>query len=417
MLPKSEHQLIEEEEIVKTDDIPSLLPELNQDKQIQRYVLGELVESSKRLSEPASVRFAIDEDALCATPKPGFLEWPAFEGATLPPRVNLRKSRLSRVLWPLNSLRVGLPGDVSVEGFGGIIESAHGLFHSVQRLDYMESERRIHLQRKPGTPPPNTLPRLELERFENELFDLSKYDGSCEYLTVLAWTEEGESGSITLYKMLFGDTDETVGMRPVAAMRDVPTSVLVKMRAYERIKRKVVFTPINDNDQRFKWKMNVSKGPTYIKLGRSGRSISPLRSVSRSRSRRPRAGLADAEGICATIPQFVALLHARRAILEDVKSTSITPLRTADGELKPGISLIDSPRQNPHDGDSVHVAVMIPNDAPWAEEEMIWTDKDGLVEFRQARYWNLIEPASTQGRQGRGRSRSRRREDSRGPRA
>lgn len=88
-------------------------------------------------------------------------------------------------------------------------------------------------------------------------------------------------------------------------------------------------------------------------------------------------------------------------------------MRTDDGDVKPGVILFDPPRPNPHDGDSVHVAVLIPNEAPWAEEEMIWTDKDGLVEFRQARYWSLIEPASTP--RERGRSRSSHRAGSQGP--
>lgn len=271
----------------------------------------------------------------------------------------------------------------------------------------------IHLP--PRAPPASDLPRRELERYENELFDISKYaagGGGCEYLTVLAWTEEGISGSITLYEVLFGEEDgEVVGIRPVAAMRDVPTPVLVKMRTNERVKRKLVFAPVDEEGYfRPRWRANPSSGPRYVRLGGIGGAKSPLRSASRSRSRHPTSRLADAEGVSATIPQFVALLHARRAIVEEVESSYVAPLRTEDGEVKPAVALFDAPRSNPHDGDGVHVAVLIPEYAPWAEEEIIWTDSGGLVEFRQARYWDLIETA----RDRRSRSRSIRREESRG---
>ncbi len=342
-------------------------------------------------------------------PTPGFLDWASFDEATLPPRRNARRSRLDRILSPLKSVSAGLPGNVSVEGLGGVIESAHGVFHSVRRLDFMESERIIYLMREDAAPSSSSLPRRELERYENELFDLSKYDGACHYLTAMTWTEETLAGSITLFEILFGDEGETVGIRPVAAMRDVPSPVLAKMRADERIKRKAVLTSMDEDDRTLKWRANPGQGPRYVRISQGKGPIPHLGSPNRSRRKQPGQGLAEGDGVCATIPQFVALLHARRTLVEGVKSTRITPATVEDSEIQPKVSLFQSPVSNPHEGGGVHVAILVPNDALWAKEEIIWTDEAGLPEFRQRQYWQLVERAQSR-RRNESRSRSRRRD-------
>jgi hypothetical protein len=394
MLPTTDARLVQDRE----RDAPA-------EMQLQPYVPGEVA-----ITTHSEQELQDDPITFTAPTTPNFLDWDTFDEAILRPRKNVRRSRLDRILSPLKSVNAGL-GTVSVEGLGGIIESAHGIFHSVRRHDFMESERTIYVLPKAGAPAPKTLHRRELERYENELFDLSKYNGACDYLTAVTWTEETLSGSITLYQVLFGDAGEAVGIRPVVAMRDVPSPVLVRMRTDERIKRKAVLTLVDADDQTFDWKANPSTGPKYVRLGRTKTSASPLRSTSRSRSRHPGGRLAEADGVRATIPQLFALLHARRSILEHVKSTRIAPTRTEDGDVNQAVFLPQPPRSSPHEGDAVHVAVLVPNNALWAEEEIIWTDQNGLVEFRQRPYWDLIERA---GRQSGGRSRSRRRKDEQG---
>jgi hypothetical protein len=254
----------------------------------------------------------------------------------------------------------------------------------------MESERTLYFMPSPGVETPQALHQRDFERYENELFDLSKYTGTSGYLTAMAWTEEALSGSITLYRVLFGDADETVGIRPVAAMRDVPSPVLARMRTDERIKRKAVVTLIDDDDRTFDWKANPSTRPRYVRLPSS------FQPPSRSHSRHGGGRLADGDGVCATIPQFFTLLHARGSILEHVSSTQVTETQTEDGDIKPMIFLNQPPRSSPHEGNRVHVAILVPNDALWAEEEIIWTGQNGLAEFRQRQYWDLIKRASRQ---------------------
>ncbi|KAK3348803.1 hypothetical protein B0T25DRAFT_229806 [Lasiosphaeria hispida] len=310
-------------------------------------------------------------------PKPPahkFLDWVTFTESKLPPRPNLKKSRRSKLFAPLGKLKLGLPGEVEVEGLDGLVEVAHNIFRSDIHMDFLSEERDLLLPAG-GT----ELSQKEMERLEVELFSVAKYAEDSNYLTAMAWAEDGEYGAITLYEVLERRGD-AVGIRPVAAMREVPKQILVDMRKHDKIKKVVFVDGDGDEDVTvFKWKANPSRGPTYAKLG-----------VGEEGEGRHGGRLADADGIYATIPQFVALLHANRAILEGVQSSHIGPLET-DAGVVPHVKMHQPPRDNAHKGDNIHVAVLIPNDAPWADEQIYWTDGDGLVEFRRKRYWDLIE--------------------------
>ncbi|KAK4185418.1 hypothetical protein QBC35DRAFT_476362 [Podospora australis] len=419
MLQETERRAARERDTsaFRVGEMSSALVEINNETQLQPYTpSGQFIRTHIDNREPESstedsaesYTVVIEEHKNLPTqehrhsPGPSFLDWVTFDEIKLPPRQTIRKSRLEKILSPLNSVKAELPGNVSVEGLGGLVESAHNIFHSAKRDDFMQSERILHLQKKARD---DNLSRRELERFENELFDLTKYNGSCDYLTAVTWTEEGTSGSITLFEVLFDDKGDADRIRPVAAMQNVPNPVLVKMRTHERIQRKVVFVPIDEEAEGFKWKANPHKGPRYVKL--HARSASPLRSTSRTPAESRHGKLADADGIRATIPQFVALMHGHRALLEDIKSSSIGHVKTADGDVLPAVTIIKPPRRSTHEGDSVHVAVLIPDEAAWADEEIIWTDPDGLVEFRRRKYWDLIEKERPRKTRSRSRSRSR----------
>lgn len=409
------------------DRLFALLESSQEDSRIQLYTPpGELVHVDNELNdEPDETRptytFTIPNNRLHPNFRqsfhgPNFLDWVRFEETTLPPREDVRKRSSTDIWKPLNKFKADLPGGVHVEGFDGIAESVHNLFHSARRLDFMEQRRTLHLPHKTFPHPLPELPQRELERLENLLFDVSKYSGACEHLTAIAWSEDGRTGSITLYEVNLDDRyrrerDVPVGIRPVAAMTGVPKPVLVEMRKHEKVRRKVVFVPSDEEAQKFKWKANPSRGPTYVKLPERPRppppvgldpgALSPLRSPERrgsgssgtsSRSRHSsNSRLADADGVRATIPQFVALLHASRAILEDIESTSIDPIETEDGDILPTVRLTRSPRENSHEGSSVHVTVLIPSDSDWTDDQIFWTDRYGLVEFRRRKFWDLIE--------------------------
>jgi hypothetical protein len=424
----------------------------------------------------ATSKQIIPHDHPFSPPLLSFLDWATFTDFPLPPRKNPRRSRLERFLSPLRTVNAGA-GPINVEGIGSIIESAHGLFHSVRRLDFMESERTLSLMiplplknddDDHSHPHPHLQPR-DLERYENELFDLSKYlGGTSVYLTAATWTEEARAGSLTLYRVILDEEEGidsspsspadsirssisdggggrggrgVIAVRPVALMRDVPSSVLGRMRADERVCRKAVLTLIDEDDRTFDWRANTFRGrPRYVWLPDDNRqdarswaradSRARSRSISRqrhsspaSRDRRRHGGgerrLADGNAVRATIPQFIALLHATRAVLECVKSDEVREMRLEDGSVRPVVRLEAMPRSSPHVGNAIHVAVLAPNDAEWAEEEFVWTDRTGMAELRQRAFWDVIKPAGPRAnrRDGiRGRSISRMGRDGQGQR-
>jgi len=396
---------------------------------------------------------------------PPFLNWANLEEATLPPRKNLgNRSRFRRVLFPLNKVKAELPGGFGVEGLDGVVESVNNLFKSQDRLDYMQSER--HIRFLPAPPAPGRdlpvakdMSRRELERLENELFDLTKYTGSdsgaCDFLTVLTWSSgrKESTGTITLCEADTGmrnGGENAAAIRPVAAMEEVPKTVLVKMRADARVKRKEVIAPGDsagrdrENESPFEWTAHASPRPSYVRLANVGDEgdsrdedggeeiydptdrLSPSNPRGRGRKRdssshkhnRSRSSLIDADGIRATIPQFLALLHANRALVEDIASSGMVRRRTEDGEAVWAVALSKSPRPNSHQGDNVHVAVLVPEEAEWVREKIVWTDADdcegdGTVEFRRWKFhglmdreWRHPDNDRRSGDGGRGRSRN-----------
>lgn len=101
----------------------------------------------------------------------------------------------------------------------------------------------------------------------------------------------------------------------------------------------------------------------------------------------------DAEGVVATIPQFLALLHASRSTIEQISSTPVTTaaVETEGGERVRAVSLRDAPKGSRHRGRDVHVVVLVPDGAKWAKERIFWTHHSGaLGELWQKKYRDVI---------------------------
>lgn len=113
-------------------------------------------------------------------------------------------------------------------------------------------------------------------------------------------------------------------------------------------------------------------------------------------------GEADADGIVATIPQFLALLHADKSIVEIASSDPVSDgpaVEMDDGARLRAVALREPPRGKRHPARDVHVVVLVPDGSRWADERVFWTDEgDGLVELRQRKFWDVIERGRTNGR-------------------
>ncbi|KAK3312117.1 hypothetical protein B0H66DRAFT_570096 [Apodospora peruviana] len=133
---------------------------------------------------------------------------------------------------------------------------------------------------------------------------------------------------------------------------------------------------------------------------RSSRRTRSYSSGGGSRSRREkRRAEKDAEtGVVATIPQFLALLHANRSIVEVISSAEDGDevVEVTDGRAEVclrAVTLTDRPPLGRrHAGHNVHVVVLMPSASDWAEEPIFWTDEtDEISEFRQKVFWDVIE--------------------------
>jgi len=341
-------------------------------------------------------------------------------------------------------------------------------------------------------PPPAgmSVPELPSQRelgiLESELFDTAKYVGGSgsRHLTVLTWCEDDKYGAITLFEV---DVDEhpvgraatglaarrrrapavlnphsaggkVTGLRPVAAMEDVPRQVLVNMRVDPGLKKVVL--QYGKETGRFRWTaQHTRRGqPAFARVwgvdadGVSehevhtataagfeegcccGRNTMSRKARRRDARRRERSLLrvedardmvchhgsraarvvehldlavqAD-DGVVATIPQFLALLHASRSTIEKLSSSPATSrsVETEDGERVRAVSLGTAPLKGTrHRGKDVHVVVLVPDGAKWAEDRIFWTD-DGagaMAELRLKKYRGVIDSGNVRAGRGRG---------------
>jgi hypothetical protein len=217
-------------------------------------------------------------------------------------------------------------------------------------------------------------------------------------------------------------------------MEDVPRQALVNMRVDSGLKKLVL--QHDGKRGRFKWTAQHAGsrkgGPRYASVfnadlepeddwgggmvhsamaagfdaGFDGQGLKATRGRrgGRRESRRERSLLRaedairprenDADGVVATIPQFLALLHASRSIVEAASAAAATmrTVETDDGESVRAVSLKEVPKGRRHTGRDVHVVVLVPEGAIWAEERIFWTDEaDGLGELRQKKYRDVVD--------------------------
>ncbi|SPQ24054.1 3a98cda4-6081-486e-81fa-19fad4e1f4a8 [Thermothielavioides terrestris] len=301
-------------------------------------------------------------------------------------------------------------------------------------------------------PAPRVLAQLESELFDTAKY---VGGSAARNLTVLTWSEDSPYGSITLFEVdvdvearggaRAAAAERVARIRPVAAMEDVPRQILVRMRVDAGLKKDVLWhSPASG---RFCWSALAAarRGgrPRYARVmlvervlrmvehavpggrdsgrrgddgGRPGRARRGRRAQDGAAARRRersalRAAGAPAvagrrvriaqrvakdyvhvsDGVVATIPQFLALLHASRSVLETASSGSVDLSLTTDGESVRSVTL-GSPLTGPRPrGRDVHVAVLVPDGAEWADERIFWADDGGaLAELRQKKYRDVI---------------------------
>jgi hypothetical protein len=228
------------------------------------------------------------------------------------------------------------------------------------------------------------------------------------------------------------ERERVVAVRPVAAMEDVPRQVLVSMRVDCGIRKAVLQR--GKGSERLRWTAHHTRRglPCHARLWDAERCCGVQTAIGtgfddgwgrmtrrerrRDARQRERSSLRvedakdiiarqddpgtnthhfppDADGVVATIPQLLALLHASRSIVEKATSTPAASqtVETENGERLRAVSLADVPKGTRHRGREVHVVVLVPDGAKWAEERIFWTgDAGALSELRQKKYGDVI---------------------------
>ncbi|KAK4677597.1 hypothetical protein QC764_0046490 [Podospora pseudoanserina] len=292
----------------------------------------------------------------------GFMLWKEYAPVILTRRSSSLQSEREQVLDAVSSL--GLKGPV--KGLGKLSRPVLNKYYRTEQAlaEFLIKQDRVLLRPLPS---PETGQR-ELERLETELFDTSKYMGSTNYMTVLTWSDDNPWGTITLFQVetpLMGSVSQggylesqrrkppnlhvhvrepfATKIKPVAAMEHIPQQILVNMRMDTAIRKLVLVH--EQNSQRFRWMAKGEMGhPSYATIYRPDMpvSIAVQRSLyehldadeaailghhshRRPSCLSPQAGYQDrqevtADGIVATIPQFLALLHSTQSIVEVASS-------------------------------------------------------------------------------------------------
>lgn len=241
---------------------------------------------------------------------------------------------------------------------------------------YMASPRILHVH--PSIPDASTC------SLEKELFNTTKYIGNSAFCTVITYGRS-QYGTIELYKITQNAHGLADNIAPVAAAKSVPKTILRSLKQQQR-------------------KIELLQKPNKIRYFSAGKQLAPLLVRVETHSAQGHnaewlglgqswrralgvAGNASHEGLLATIPQMMALLHLSGSGLYAMASTPVqefggplechepnvsTPSCSSGIKVKRGVKITKGPQGEAHPLDRVKVAVMFPRECEWAHERLLW---------------------------------------------
>ncbi|KAK4038458.1 hypothetical protein C8A01DRAFT_37583 [Parachaetomium inaequale] len=293
---------------------------------------------------------------------------------------------------------------VSASGFG-VDVSATGLLQLLKPYQWITTwrslSREVHVGRhlleaaefaESGDSEDSKMERLH--KIENELMSSVKYQfGESEYITVITYSNDVDSGAVALFKASsFGKNSTVTRLDLEARFQDMPKEIcriLVKEGNPNRFELKRagktltcrargVLPPLRPaivaaEEGKEEW-TDIGGGwrrALHIILNDDHDGDSELELST------PR------EGLIATVPQMLALLHLRYRLVDAVPSAPIfsfaPPLRcgkagAADpsGYVRRGIKLLGPPSGAPHVGNAGTIAVLFSRESRWVREQLFW---------------------------------------------
>ncbi|UPK91086.1 hypothetical protein LCI18_002021 [Fusarium solani-melongenae] len=261
----------------------------------------------------------------------------------------------------------------------GMWRSSEGRKIRVSRLalgDDSDQERPMTPRKKEDKP--EDLSEHEQDRLlslENELLGLDKYmGGDSEYLTVVTYSDD-YVGAIALFQAKLSSDHKITTLDRIAMISDVPRKICeilqdeIKPNRYVvgRTKRKVKCFDSGE-----------MRPPQIIKVSNQATPWSSSGGGWRQALRVPEqtTEYSSGEGLIATIPQMIGLLHLQHQTLTRLASSQAfifeKPIDTSGGLLRRGILLKGRPEGLSHIGQNTRIAVLFPMDSAWAREQFFW---------------------------------------------
>jgi hypothetical protein len=274
---------------------------------------------------------------------------------------------------------MGNGGDLS--GWPGIIRS---LFHKNDWLSIIRaSDRTLYAWEASDD--------KTLSVLESQLFDTTKYQGVSEFMTVYTYGS-GYYGTISLFSItLEPKKNMAQQVQPRATMTNVPKALLRSMRKdVNRIEMVQKGSTIRflDNGSQF------SPSPVKVSTRKANKKRVERLNGWQNVGDGWRSALGvlhedEADGLVATIPQMLALLHLKGYGLHNLKSsppfrfanplTSVRAERDEDGrglvhdwKIERGVKILEGPERNGHQGSRAKVVVLFPSDGKWPTENIFW---------------------------------------------
>ncbi|KAH7129803.1 hypothetical protein B0J13DRAFT_563374, partial [Dactylonectria estremocensis] len=187
----------------------------------------------------------------------------------------------------------------------------------------------------------------QLQSLENELLGLDKYrGGESEYLTVITHSDD-YVGAISLFKAEFSDQHEIIQLDRVAMISEVPRKICSILR--EEIKPNRY--ELGRTNRKLKcFARGGLSSPQIVKVSNQERQWQSCGGGWRQAFKIPQLHheYTSGEGLIATIPQIVGLLHLQHLTLTYLRSSPAlvfdAPLDIGKGQLRRGILLNGSSR-------------------------------------------------------------------------
>ncbi|KAK1755498.1 hypothetical protein QBC47DRAFT_380530 [Echria macrotheca] len=315
---------------------------------------------------------------------------------SLPPLGRFVAERESNIAEVMKDIELGV--GVSVSGIG-VDFRTRGILQLLKPFQWINTWRSLprqlhvssHLLAPVGESDSEKLERLH--QVENELISSVKYQlGESEYITVITFSEEAASGAVALFKAAsFGENSTINRLDLEARFQDMPKEIC-RILARE------------GNPNRFELKRagkaltcrargnlppvcpaavgaaGDGKHEEWTDIGSGWRRA--LHILPDHDDDSTTSSPAPREGLIATVPQMLALLHLRYRVVDCVPSTPIfsfaSPLRSGkadaglSGHVRRGMKLLGPPSGTTHVGNTSTIAVMFSRESRWVKEQFFW---------------------------------------------